>query len=61
MVVESVDGTRALLGRSHKIRQAMMTALAGFVDQCESIEEVRSPPSRLCVGPQQGITGNHSF
>jgi NAD+ diphosphatase len=46
MMVESVDGSKALLGRSHKIRNSMMTALAGFVDQCESIEEVRMRPAQ---------------
>ena len=41
MLVESVDGRRALLGRSKRIPSVMRTCLSGFVDQCESIEEVR--------------------
>eukprot|EP00887_Chlorella_sp_A99_P005196 scaffold1.g5196.t1 len=39
MLVESPDGSRALLGRSTKHRPGMLTALAGFIDQGESIEE----------------------
>lgn len=45
MLVESADGQRALLGRSKKIRMHMQTCLSGFVDQCESIEEVCLSPS----------------
>jgi len=40
MLVESVDGSKALLGRSHQSPRAMFTTLSGFLDQCESIEEV---------------------
>eukprot|EP00967_Tisochrysis_lutea_P000831 scaffold1092_cov19-Tisochrysis_lutea.AAC.4 len=39
MLVESVDGTKALLGRSHRSPAGMYTTLSGFLDQCESIEE----------------------
>ncbi|KAF5831681.1 NUDIX hydrolase domain-like protein [Dunaliella salina] len=39
MLVESVDGTKALLGRSHRSPAGMYTMLSGFLDQCESIEE----------------------
>lgn len=41
MLVESPDGQRALLGRSQKFTAGMYTCLSGFIDQCESIEEVR--------------------
>ena len=37
MMVESGDGKRALLGRSRGHRPGMLTCLAGFVDQCESV------------------------
>jgi hypothetical protein len=43
MLVESPDGSEALLGRSHKVPAAMRTCLSGFIDQCESIEEARFP------------------
>jgi NAD+ diphosphatase len=39
MLVESPDGTRALLGRSAKSTPGMYTCLSGFIDQCEGIEE----------------------
>lgn len=39
MMVESADGQRALLGRSRGHRPGMLTCLAGFVDQCESVGE----------------------
>ncbi|KAK9805210.1 hypothetical protein WJX72_006176 [[Myrmecia] bisecta] len=39
MMVESPDGSQALLGRSKKVRAGMYTCLAGFVEQAESIEE----------------------
>lgn len=41
MLVESPDGQRALLGRNKKFTAGMYTCLSGFIDQCESIEEVR--------------------
>ncbi len=41
MLVESPDGQRALLGRSRKFAPGMYTCLSGFMEQCESIEEVR--------------------
>ncbi len=41
MLVESPDGQRALLGRSRKFVPGLYTCLSGFIDQCESIEEVR--------------------
>ena len=41
MLVESPDGQQALLGRSKGLRANMQTCLSGFVDQAESIEEVR--------------------
>ena len=37
MMVESGDGKRALLGRSRGHLPGMLTCLAGFVDQCESV------------------------
>ncbi|GFH23573.1 nudix hydrolase domain-containing protein [Haematococcus lacustris] len=40
MLVESPDGQRALLGRSAKFTPGMYTCLSGFIDQCESIEEI---------------------
>ena len=40
MLVESPDGRRALLGRNKKFMPGMYTCLSGFIDQCESIEEV---------------------
>ncbi|KAI7840059.1 hypothetical protein COHA_006190 [Chlorella ohadii] len=39
MLVESPDGQAALLGRSKAMRPGMLTALSGFVDQGEAIEE----------------------
>ncbi len=42
MLVESPDGNRALLGRNKKFTPGMYTCLSGFIDQCESVEEV--PP-----------------
>ncbi len=33
MMVESVDGSRALLGRSKRMRPGMMTCLSGFIEQ----------------------------
>lgn len=46
MLVESPDGRRALLGRSRKFTPGMYTCLSGFIDQCESIEEVRCEKMR---------------
>ncbi len=40
MLVESPDGHRALLGRNKKFSTGMYTCLSGFIDQCESVEEV---------------------
>ena len=37
MLVESVDGSRALLGRSKRMRPGMMTCLSGFIEQVCSI------------------------
>lgn len=42
MLVESPDGQQALLGRSKKLPPNVMTCLSGFIDQAESIEEVRT-------------------
>lgn len=47
--MESPDGQRALLGRSKKFAPGMYTCLSGFIDQCESIEEVRKDR------PRQGL------
>ncbi len=33
MLVESPDGSAALLGRSKKMRPGMLTCLSGFIDQ----------------------------
>ena len=33
MMVESVDGSHALLGRSKRMRPGMMTCLSGFIEQ----------------------------
>lgn len=41
MLVVSPDNQQALLGRSKKIPAHMRTCCSGFIDQCESIEEVR--------------------
>ena len=42
MVVEDVEGRRILLGRRAKGKPGQFTALSGFVDAGESIEEVRA-------------------
>ncbi|KAL4423481.1 hypothetical protein ABPG77_003614 [Micractinium sp. CCAP 211/92] len=39
MLVESPDGSSALLGRSKAMRPGMLTCLSGFCDQGEGIEE----------------------
>eukprot|EP00884_Botryococcus_braunii_P011661 jgi/Botrbrau1/20496/Bobra.145_2s0054.2 len=41
MIVESMDGERALLGASKAVRSLgpVLTCLSGFIEQCESIEE----------------------
>jgi NAD+ diphosphatase len=39
MLIESPDGQKALLGRSKKLPPNILTCLAGFVDQAESVEE----------------------
>lgn len=41
VMVESVDGERALLGASKAVRGLgnVLTCLSGFIEQCESIEE----------------------
>ncbi|GAB4818050.1 hypothetical protein N2152v2_005096 [Parachlorella kessleri] len=39
MLVESPDGRRALLGKYKRMQGPMYTALAGFIDQGESVEE----------------------
>lgn len=49
MLVESPDGRRALLGRSRKVAPGMYTCLSGFVDQCESVEEVRHSTSHTTL------------
>uniref|UniRef100_A0A7S4QSL4 NAD(+) diphosphatase n=1 Tax=Alexandrium monilatum TaxID=311494 RepID=A0A7S4QSL4_9DINO len=38
-LIMSADGRRILLGRGHKHPVGMYTCIAGFVDQCESVEE----------------------
>ncbi len=43
MMVESADGTHALLGRSRGHRPGMLTCLSGFIDQAESIGERLAP------------------
>ena len=47
MLVESVDGEHALLGRprSLKRRGPVLTCLSGFIEQGESIEEAVSVTS----------------
>ena len=40
MVVEDVEGGRILLGRRAKGKPGQFTALSGFIDVGESIEEV---------------------
>ena len=41
MLVESLDGSRALLGRSKRMRPGMLTCLSGFIEQvlliCEPV------------------------
>jgi len=52
MLVESVDGKHALLGRprSLKKRGPVLTCLSGFIEQGESIEEaVRAQSYVLCM------------
>ena len=39
MAVESADGTRVLLGRGRRAPPGLFTALAGFVEQAETIED----------------------
>ena len=40
MLVESMDGSKVLLGRAKTIRlESMLTCLSGFVEQVETIEE----------------------
>lgn len=41
MLVESPDGSRALLGRSKKVPADMLTCLAGFVDQVRAAAAAR--------------------
>ena len=45
MLIESVDGKQALLGRprSLKRRGPVLTCLSGFIEQGESIEEAVRP------------------
>lgn len=38
-LIVSSDGRRCLLGRGHKHPPGMYTCIAGFVDQCETVEE----------------------
>lgn len=47
MLVESVDGEHALLGRPRSLRRRgpVLTCLSGFIEQGESIEEAVSPSS----------------
>jgi hypothetical protein len=56
MMVESADGTHALLGRSRGHRPGMLTCLSGFIDQAESIGGlapsiflVLTAPKRACA------------
>jgi NADH pyrophosphatase NudC (nudix superfamily) len=44
MLVESVDGKHALLGRPQSLRRRgpVLTCLSGFIEQGESIEEAVS-------------------
>ena len=56
MLVESVDGERALLGRPRSLsrRGPVLTCLSGFIEQGESIEEAVSDltsPSHAGVHP----------
>ena len=46
MLVESVDGEHALLGRPRSLRRRgpVLTCLSGFIEQGESIEEAVIPP-----------------
>lgn len=48
MLVESPDGSLALLGRGKRYTPNMYTCLSGFIDQCESVEEVGNP--QQCIG-----------
>ena len=50
MMVESPDGSHALLGRSRGHRPGMLTCLSGFVDQAESIG---APPLSSYVAPSR--------
>ncbi|PRW58426.1 Nudix hydrolase chloroplastic [Chlorella sorokiniana] len=52
MLVESPDGRSALLGRSKAMRPGMLTALSGFVDQGEAIEEAVRRETREEAGVQ---------
>lgn len=59
MMVESADGKRALLGRSRGHRPGMLTCLAGFVDQCESVGVPPAPPiETLCTFTYGGCAIN---
>ena len=40
MLVESVDGSRALLGRSKRMRPGMLTCLSGFIEQVCLVREL---------------------
>ena len=67
MLVESVDGEYALLGRprSLKRRGPVLTCLSGFIEQGESIEEAVSSASvsqALCTAHRvAGISGAFSL
>jgi NAD+ diphosphatase len=53
VLLQSQDGSKALLGRPRLMSEPMYTCLSGFVEQCESIEEVYGLLSmlmRCCSG-----------
>jgi hypothetical protein len=59
MLVESVDGEHALLGRPRSLsrRGPVLTCLSGFIEQGESIEEaVSDPTSPSHAGVHPGLS-----
>jgi len=64
MLVESVDGQRALLGRPRSLarRGPVLTCLSGFIEQGESIEEaVRHILLRFQLRPLVSCIFIHSY
>ncbi len=60
MLVESVDGKHALLGRPRSLRRRgpVLTCLSGFIEQGESIEEAVRP-SRASVGLATALSSTY--